>query len=502
MLRLSPLLASSWLCFLKTAILCHAQRQHTDNIFFETVWTMEDSAVVQIVQDIFVLETGSLTVEPGVQIEFTGPFSIFVRGSVLLNGSPEAPIRVSNGYKAFSLMDEVLDASLTATHTIFENNSGGAIMREWPSSGLGVPPITVTDCTFINNEYAVRSYDAVVSHSVITGGRIGASLHRSNLVNVTVRDSQEICIFAGTDSFVTDCTLQNCGAVGLQIEGIAEGVHVTQAEQGIAAVLDGWGSNALYSRAKDCVLEEISGIGLKHMALVEDTIVSNSPNAVGVVMDTGLLTRSVVTGTRVGVATGAVEGEEGETNIEDSYVCGNSEAQFYAKDYFGNSNASRTRFGDTAAASNDELMDMLQALPFMPSAKGILNYDITDSTVQNMGFDLQVQAIQGCGITDSSPTASPTTTPTLAPTKSPTAPPTTSPTKSPTPSPTGKPTTRAPTTPAPTPPPTFPQAKVAPLAAKCGSVATSNGRGGAAGESKGCTRGVPARGPKRKIRGL
>lgn len=502
MLRFSPILALFWCCLLKTIIPCHAQRQQTDNIFFETVWTVDESPVVQIVQDIFIIEAGSLTVEPGVHIEFTGPFTIYVRGSVTLNGSKEAPIRVSNGYKAFALMDEVIDASLIATHTIFENNTGGAIMREWPSQGVGVPPITVTDCTFVNNEYAIRSYDAVLSHSVITGGRIGASLHRSNLVNVTVQDTQEICIFAGTDSFVTDCTLQNCGTIGLQIEGIAEGIRVTQAEQGIAAILDGWGSTALYSRVKDCVLQEISGIGLNYMALVEDTVVSNSPNAVGVVMDTGLLTRSVVVGTRVGVATGAVDGDEGAANIEDSYVCGNSEAQFYAMDFFGNSNASRTYFGDTVAASNDELGDLLQALPFMPSAKGIMNYDITDSTVENMQFDLQVQAIQACGITDSSPTLSPTSDPTLAPSLSPTTGSPTVSTPSPTTSPTESPTEGPTTSMMPSPPPTPPQQKVAPLAAKCGSVATSNGRGGAAGESKGCTRGVPARGPRRRIRGL
>ena len=41
-----------------------------------------------------------------------------------------------------------------------------AIMREWASE-LDLPLIEVSSCTFLNNEYAIRSYDVEMVDSLI-----------------------------------------------------------------------------------------------------------------------------------------------------------------------------------------------------------------------------------------------------------------------------------------------------------------------------------------------
>lgn len=446
------LLILGWFC-----AVCQAQRQQAVNIFEATTWTVDDAPIVEVVADIFVMEQGTLTVDPGVHVNFTGPFSIFVRGSVVLNGDAENPILVSNGFKAFVLMEEVVQATLTAKHTIFENNSAGAIMREWPSDSI-LPTIQVHNCIFTDNEYAIRSFDVELSNSVITGGRIGASLHRSILLNATIQDSREICLFAGTDSRVTDSTIQNCGTMGLQIHGTARNTRVSNAAEGVAAVIVEWEDRFESAEVHDCVIQQISDVGLKYIERTVNTIVHDSPNAIGALLDQGLISRSIIVGNRIGVSSGALVGDTAGGTIEDSYVCGNSQSQFDAMNYFGTSNATRVYFGNTVAASNQDRLDQFfHALPFLFSARGSLNYDVADFTVQNLDTTLLVEAnaFQVCGLVGPSPPPQPTT----------------------------------PTTPAPTPPSdSRPTKKEAPLAAKCGSVASTAGRGGAAGQSKGCLR--------------
>ncbi|CAB9530547.1 expressed unknown protein [Seminavis robusta] len=581
--------------------LCHGQRVQSEDIVDDEVWTVDNSTIVQISQDISVAQDASLTVAEGVTVNFTGPFSVSVSGKVILRGTESNPVTVSNGFKAFSLME--LDEAgeypeLEAEYTLFVNNTGGAIMREWPTSEA--PVIKVEDCQFRNNQYAVRAYRAELENVNIQGGRIGVSLHDSLVKSTVIDGMDEICAFASSESVINNSTFTNCGTIGAWIGGTISDTTVINVTEGIVAATGGFGG-LVSTQVDNCVVRGASAFGFRYIETVTDSVVLDSPDAIGATFHSGSISGSVIAGSLIGIQTGNPDGETAEVAIADSYICGNSRTQFDARLEPGFSNATQTFFGDTGSNPESLGEDFFQALPFNEAALGVLVYDLTDNVpvvivpLDEVALftreDIDIEALCGAlpPVITSSPTLSPTVAVTVVATEVETGAPTSaSVTSSPTETPTviqtvaatntdvptaeaeidtGTPTlavaitsapstefgglpaqtlaassetpssvlfaqtqatetevptielsmgptemetfldtftdmptvSEAPTIPPTTPQPTAPQRKVAPPA-KCGSIGLAGGRGGAAGQAKGCTSG--RRNTRRRLKGL
>ncbi len=70
-------------------------------------WTIDDSPVV--VQDtIFIPQDEELTIEPGVTVNFAGPYSLLVQGELIAEGTEEDSIVFHPG--------EDVESGLTAAH--------------------------------------------------------------------------------------------------------------------------------------------------------------------------------------------------------------------------------------------------------------------------------------------------------------------------------------------------------------------------------------------------
>ena len=370
------------------------------NIFTDVVWSLETTGpLVEIHESLYILEEGSLTILPGVHVEFIEKSaSIFIRGTVVVNGNSTHMVSLHGGYEGFAIMDAAADnATLSVQYATFSDFSRGGIMRDSRSSPP--VPIIVDNCLFRDNGYGVRSYGVMMTNCVVTGGRIGASLQSSMISHVSVLNTEHIGLFAGTNSNITHANVSQCGdyndreAKGIYSNGIVEhsivsdchpvgvvlagstatNVSVYGSSTGFAGVAESfWGDLTQYSSTMEhCKVVNSSEYGLYYVMETVDSVIQNS-DGVGSV-GSGTISGTIISGTNIGVKTGCISSgcDEASVNVTNSYICGSRTSSFDAMDYFGRSYASLTEFGPTADTS-DDLIESLHALPFYPRAKGFL----------------------------------------------------------------------------------------------------------------------------------
>jgi uncharacterized GH25 family protein len=106
----------------------------------DTVWTLVDSPFV-VSKNLTVCEGATLTIEPGVEVKFGGPFSLIVNGTFVANGTEEKPIKFTSNKEKPETGDwgTILFNGTGQTPSILEN-----CLIEYGTDGVTVKGGTLT----------------------------------------------------------------------------------------------------------------------------------------------------------------------------------------------------------------------------------------------------------------------------------------------------------------------------------------------------------------------
>lgn len=188
---------------------CFAQTLVGSDIISNTVWTVSGSPYV-IQDNIFIASAASLTVEPGVRVEFSGNYRLHVNGRLVARGTPEQPI-VFTSSKASPAPGD--------WETIFFSEySHDAVLNSDPGYVSG------SILEYCHIEYAYNGVEIFQSAPAVHHCRImkcnGNGIRLDNTNALIWENRVENCNSNGIHSFVSTARIRRNYVIGNKLSGI------------------------------------------------------------------------------------------------------------------------------------------------------------------------------------------------------------------------------------------------------------------------------------------
>jgi len=187
--------AAVWAAVLAAALfaggLAHAQTNVSGSIFEDTTWTLAGSPY-NVTGNVLVQPTVTLTIEPGVVVNFSSDRALIVSGTLVARGTAEQQITFTSGgiWAYIRFNDSAVDASLTVDRTYV----GGSILEhciiekggnQTAAANNGAVQCVqalpfIDNCIFRNNQdrpliITPTNGTFTVRDSVFTGNNVGSS---------------------------------------------------------------------------------------------------------------------------------------------------------------------------------------------------------------------------------------------------------------------------------------------------------------------------------------
>lgn len=324
-----------------SAGLATAQTNVSGGIYTNTTWTKVNSPYI-VTGDIVVFPGKTLTIQPGVKVKFDGWYNIEIRGTLVAIGTiTDSILFISNISLSKSAWDKInINSAQNGTGT-FEY-----CVVKHSSAGIGFQCCGGSNSSFIKNSL----FD---NNDAASFGYTGSSLGVNNCVFINNRVA-----INNENSIITNCTFIN-NDTGIYCESFEARNCVFQNNW---KAIDGpWSEGGTVIIDSCTVLNNNTGITITNGSITNSNIRYNL---------VGLITRH---------APSTENGIEYFVPIKNNRICNNT--QYNIENYnSSNKNITRNCFCTTDSATiESKLFDGYDDITL-----GLFNYDIYDSTCQNI----------------------------------------------------------------------------------------------------------------------